>query len=188
MLSDAELIRQTNRTGRRAFPVVFALEDSRFLALRDQLVATFQRLRHSTAMATTIANINPVGLLLGVAATQQRPPRAPLHQRSHGSSLHGRRGERELMAQRAVLEPRAMVRSLMCDFQVELDPERFSPERFPTEWQRLGELARDGLVERVRGPKVPLLRVTPMGRWLVRTIAAVFDPDHRRQATGSRLV
>jgi oxygen-independent coproporphyrinogen-3 oxidase len=32
------------------------------------------------------------------------------------------------------------------------------------------------------------VRVTPQGRWLVRTIAAVFDPEQRRQASGSRLV
>jgi magnesium-protoporphyrin IX monomethyl ester (oxidative) cyclase len=46
---DAEVIRQTNRTARRAFPVVFAMEDSAFLGLRDQLVATFQQLRASAA-------------------------------------------------------------------------------------------------------------------------------------------
>ncbi|MFZ9752803.1 MAG: oxygen-independent coproporphyrinogen III oxidase [Cyanobium sp.] len=83
----------------------------------------------------------------------------------------------------AVLERRALIRSLMCDFQVELDPGRFA-----TEWEMLGELARDGLVERVPGPQAALVRVTPQGRWLVRTIAAVFDPEQRRQATGSRLV
>jgi oxygen-independent coproporphyrinogen-3 oxidase len=82
-----------------------------------------------------------------------------------------------------VLERRALIRALMCDFQAELDPGRFA-----TEWERLGELARDGLVELVAGPRAALVRVTPQGRWLVRTIAAVFDPEQRRQATGSRLV
>ncbi|EDY37667.1 magnesium-protoporphyrin IX monomethyl ester aerobic oxidative cyclase [Cyanobium sp. PCC 7001] len=41
---DAEVMRQTNRTARRAFPVVFQLEGSAYLALRDQLVATFRQL------------------------------------------------------------------------------------------------------------------------------------------------
>ncbi|SBO43650.1 magnesium-protoporphyrin IX monomethyl ester (oxidative) cyclase [Cyanobium sp. NIES-981] len=44
---DAEVMRQTNRTARRAFPVVFQLEGSAYLALRDQLVATFRQLRAS---------------------------------------------------------------------------------------------------------------------------------------------
>lgn len=35
---DADVIRQTNRTARRAFPVVFDLEHSDFLALRNRLV------------------------------------------------------------------------------------------------------------------------------------------------------
>ena len=44
---DAEVMRQTNRTARRAFPRVFDLENSQFLALRDQLVDTFRRLNNS---------------------------------------------------------------------------------------------------------------------------------------------
>ena len=41
---DAEVIRQTNRTARRAFPVVFALEDDRWFDLRDRMVALHRRL------------------------------------------------------------------------------------------------------------------------------------------------
>ncbi|MFN9628636.1 MAG: magnesium-protoporphyrin IX monomethyl ester (oxidative) cyclase [Cyanobacteriota bacterium] len=41
---DADVIRQTNRTARRAFPVVFALGPTYF-ALRDQLVETFRQIR-----------------------------------------------------------------------------------------------------------------------------------------------
>ena len=44
---DAEVMRQTNRTARRAFPVVFDLEESAFLALRDRLVTTFRELRQA---------------------------------------------------------------------------------------------------------------------------------------------
>ena len=41
---DTEVIRQTNRTARRAFPVVFALEDDRWFELRDRMVALHRRL------------------------------------------------------------------------------------------------------------------------------------------------
>jgi magnesium-protoporphyrin IX monomethyl ester (oxidative) cyclase len=46
---DAEVMRQTNRTARRAFPVVFELESSHYIALRDQLVDTFRLLKASAA-------------------------------------------------------------------------------------------------------------------------------------------
>ena len=42
---DAEVMRQTNRTARRAFPVVFSLENGTYFELRDQLVDTFRTLR-----------------------------------------------------------------------------------------------------------------------------------------------
>jgi magnesium-protoporphyrin IX monomethyl ester (oxidative) cyclase len=45
---DAEVMRQTNRTARRAFPLVFNLEDSNYIALRDQLVETFRQLKASS--------------------------------------------------------------------------------------------------------------------------------------------
>jgi len=32
------------------------------------------------------------------------------------------------------------------------------------------------------------VRVTTAGRWLIRTIAAVLDPNQRHQASGSRLI
>ena len=54
---DAEVMRQTNRTARRAFPVVFALETSRYLALRDQLVDTFRQLRASAEDAAGPARL-----------------------------------------------------------------------------------------------------------------------------------
>jgi magnesium-protoporphyrin IX monomethyl ester (oxidative) cyclase len=46
---DAEVMRQTNRTARRAFPAVFDLENSRYLELRDRLVATFRALKVAAA-------------------------------------------------------------------------------------------------------------------------------------------
>jgi hypothetical protein len=30
--------------------------------------------------------------------------------------------------------------------------------------------------------------VTPLGRWLLRTIAAVFDPQQQHSQSGSRLI
>ena len=43
---DAEVMRQTNRTARRAFPWVFDLEgSSRYLELRDQMVACHRSLQ-----------------------------------------------------------------------------------------------------------------------------------------------
>jgi magnesium-protoporphyrin IX monomethyl ester (oxidative) cyclase len=41
---DAEVMRQTNRTARRAFPAVFKLTPAYF-ALRDQLVVTFRAIK-----------------------------------------------------------------------------------------------------------------------------------------------
>jgi magnesium-protoporphyrin IX monomethyl ester (oxidative) cyclase len=41
---DAEVMRQTNRTARRAFPFVFTFEGIRYLKLRDQLVDTFRQM------------------------------------------------------------------------------------------------------------------------------------------------
>ena len=83
----------------------------------------------------------------------------------------------------AVLERRALIRAVMCDFQVELDLERFAPE-----WLALQELALDGLVELSEARGRGLAQVTLPGRWLIRTIAAVFDPEQARRASGSRLV
>jgi oxygen-independent coproporphyrinogen-3 oxidase len=73
---------------------------------------------------------------------------------------------------------------VMCQFQVELDLERFAQE-----WDDLQALAVDGLVELEHlGGGEGQIRVTSEGRWLIRTIAAVFDPQQRQQARGSRLV
>ncbi|MGB7564330.1 MAG: oxygen-independent coproporphyrinogen III oxidase, partial [Prochlorococcaceae cyanobacterium] len=83
----------------------------------------------------------------------------------------------------AVLERRALIKEVMCHFQVELDLERFA-----LEWQDLQTLEDDGLVRLEHQGSLGRLEVTTGGRWLIRTIAAVFDPGQRQQATGSRLV
>ncbi len=50
---DAEVMRQTNRTARRAFPYVFTLAGNRYQALRDQLVATFRQMQALGEQPTT---------------------------------------------------------------------------------------------------------------------------------------
>jgi oxygen-independent coproporphyrinogen-3 oxidase len=82
-----------------------------------------------------------------------------------------------------VLERRELIRELMCHFRVSVDP-----LRYPREWADLEALAEDGLVQLERSGDRGLVEVTEAGRWLIRTVAAVFDPSQRRQATGSRLI
>ena len=82
-----------------------------------------------------------------------------------------------------VLERRQMIRDVMCHV-----PVTFDRERFRDAWNDLQELAADGLVQLQDNGGQATAQVTPEGRWLIRTIAAVFDPEQRRQARGSRLV
>jgi oxygen-independent coproporphyrinogen-3 oxidase len=83
-----------------------------------------------------------------------------------------------------VLERRHLIQEVMCHFQATLNLQRFGQE-----WSDLQVLAADGLVELQReGEGHGVVRVTTEGRWLIRTIAAVFDPQQRLQARGSRLV
>ncbi len=82
-----------------------------------------------------------------------------------------------------VLERRALIKQVMCHFFVEVDRGRFS-----SEWVDFQELAKDGLVELQSNGDLGEVTVTTEGRWLIRTIAAVFDPQQRKQASGSRLV
>ncbi|MEY3928501.1 MAG: oxygen-independent coproporphyrinogen oxidase [Cyanobacteriota bacterium] len=83
-----------------------------------------------------------------------------------------------------VLERRELIRQVMCRFALELD----DLGRFEFEWQTLQGLAADGLVELSRQGQRGALQVTSSGRWLIRTIAAVFDPQQQRCASGSRLL
>lgn len=82
-----------------------------------------------------------------------------------------------------VLERRELIRQVMCQFAVVLDIQRFQEE-----WMLLQQLQADGLVELSSQQNQGRVQVTTEGRWLIRTIAAVFDPDQRRQASGSRLI
>jgi oxygen-independent coproporphyrinogen-3 oxidase len=82
-----------------------------------------------------------------------------------------------------VLERRKLIRQVMCEFAVALDLQRYA-----LEWQQLQELAADGLVELRQEQGIGWVTVTTEGRWLIRTIAAVFDPAQQLQASGSRLV
>lgn len=82
-----------------------------------------------------------------------------------------------------VLERRDLIRQVMCSFAVELDLQRFGAE-----WRRLQALERDGLVGLQRSGGLGQVLVTARGRWLIRTIAAVFDPQQVLRASGSRLL
>jgi oxygen-independent coproporphyrinogen-3 oxidase len=82
-----------------------------------------------------------------------------------------------------VLERRELIRQVMCTFSLELDLQRFGRE-----WQALQVLAADGLVELSAQGHTGRLTVSRSGRWLIRTIAAVFDPQQQRCANGSRLL
>ena len=82
-----------------------------------------------------------------------------------------------------VLERRELIKEVMCHFQVTLDLGRFDQE-----WRDLQALAIDGLVQLNERDGLGAVMVTTAGRWLIRTIAAVFDPQQRRRASGSRLV
>ena len=92
--------------------------------------------------------------------------------------------ERGLVVQDAeTLERRELIRQVMCEFAATIDLDHFSGE-----WQELQELAKDGLVKLETIGRLGLLTVTTSGRWLIRTIAAVFDPQQQQRASGSCLV
>lgn len=82
-----------------------------------------------------------------------------------------------------VLERRELIRHVMCRFAVEVDLQHFGAE-----WQRLQALERDGLVQLQQSGGRGQAQVTAQGRWLIRSIAAVFDPQQSRRASGSRLL
>lgn len=82
-----------------------------------------------------------------------------------------------------VLERRVLIRQVMCRFRADLPLPRYGQE-----WQQLQGLAADGLVRLAHQGERGLVEVTREGRWLISTIAAVFDPAQRLQASGSRLL
>ncbi|EAQ69348.1 oxygen-independent coproporphyrinogen III oxidase [Synechococcus sp. RS9909] len=83
-----------------------------------------------------------------------------------------------------VLQRRELIREVMCQFEVQLPPTGFEQEL--ADFKRL---ACDGLVCLSQGADGSItVRVTKDGRWLIRTIAAVLDPNQRHKASGSRLI
>jgi magnesium-protoporphyrin IX monomethyl ester (oxidative) cyclase len=54
---DADVMRRTNDTARRAFPAVFDLDNPRFLELRDQLVDTYRQLKASAAEGSGLGGV-----------------------------------------------------------------------------------------------------------------------------------
>jgi oxygen-independent coproporphyrinogen-3 oxidase len=82
-----------------------------------------------------------------------------------------------------LLERRSLIQAVMCQFRVAIDPERYA-----LEWAELQTLARDGLVRLSCADGLGVAEVTEQGRWLIRAVAAVFDPGQRQQASGSRLI
>jgi oxygen-independent coproporphyrinogen-3 oxidase len=88
-----------------------------------------------------------------------------------------------LVTEASVIERRELIREVMCHFRVELDLTRFQRE-----WGDLQILASDGLVRLSRHGARGEVQVTADGRWLIRTVASVFDPAQRQQASGSRLI
>ncbi len=82
-----------------------------------------------------------------------------------------------------VLERRRLIRDVMCRFET-----RFDPDRFALEWEQLRGLAADGLLRLEARDGLAHVAVSREGRWLLRSIAAVFDPRQRVAARGAELV
>ena len=74
---DAEVMRQTNRTARRAFPRVFDLEGSNYLELRDRLVDCYQQIKDSSAKGP-LGVLKQLGLKLRFAVLLLRQFAQPM--------------------------------------------------------------------------------------------------------------
>ena len=71
---------------------------------------------------------------------------------------------------------------LMCRFAVDFtDLGVDAPEVFVNEWPHLQAMEDDGLLKLSRNG----VEVTDWGRWLIRVVAAVFDPDTAAEGSGS---
>jgi oxygen-independent coproporphyrinogen-3 oxidase len=159
-------------------------------ALRDDSLAVAARLGqlHRNFQGYTTGGELDL-LAIGPTAISQFPQLFTQNQRDlkayYGDLAAGRLPVERGLAVRnpEVLERRQLIRTLMCAFRVEVPLDRYREE-----WQQLQTLAADGLVvlqeHRGRGS----VQVSASGRWLIRTIAAVFDPEQRRCASGSRLL
>ena len=85
-LFDAEVMRQTNRTARRAFPWVFDLEQSRFIALRDQIVDTFRAIKAAGAAGQPLRKL---GLQLRFAGLLLRQFSQPMQRAAQDATVAG---------------------------------------------------------------------------------------------------
>ncbi len=90
---------------------------------------------------------------------------------------------------REVLLRRRIIQQLMANFRIDFDDLEGEaaldgPRCFAGEWRELEALAADGLLRLERNG----FSVTMEGRWLIRLIAAVFDPQQRESPSGSRLI
>ncbi|MFN5466021.1 MAG: hypothetical protein ACK40D_08285 [Cyanobacteriota bacterium] len=82
-----------------------------------------------------------------------------------------------------LLDRRRLIQNVMCRFQTKL-----ALARYAKEWRCLQNLAADGLVRLQENEGMGHMEVCPDGRWLLRTIAAVFDPQQQRQPHGARIL
>jgi len=84
-----------------------------------------------------------------------------------------------------VLLRRHIILGLMCNFAIDFDSIAIDAEKlFKDEWKQLSTLEAEGLLTLGSNN----VSVNERGRWLVRVIAAVFDPDTQQKPSGSRLV
>ncbi len=170
----------------------FALKsDSLALAARQR------RLHRNFQGYTTGGELDLLGI--GVTAISQFPTLFSQNQRDLGTYLRSlEAGELPVQRGLVVRDPelllrRRIIQDLMCAFRVDFDGVEDDLEpgrpidgrrRFAHEWRDLEAMQADGLLRLEPNG----LTVTHEGRWLIRTIAAVFDPQQRQQACGSRLI
>jgi magnesium-protoporphyrin IX monomethyl ester (oxidative) cyclase len=77
---DAEVMRQTNRTASRAFPWVFELEGSNYLALRDRIVDTFRQMKQAGGLEKLGLNLRFAALLLRQFSQPMRATQAGMQE------------------------------------------------------------------------------------------------------------
>jgi len=84
-----------------------------------------------------------------------------------------------------VILRRHIIQELMCHFAVDfITMSVDGASIFPKEWAICGDLEAEGLLNL----HCNSITVTERGRWLIRVIAAVFDPDIQEKASGSRVI
>jgi oxygen-independent coproporphyrinogen-3 oxidase len=84
-----------------------------------------------------------------------------------------------------VILRRQIIQELMYHFAVDFTTMAVDGASiFPKEWAICGDLEAEGLLNR----HCNSITVTERGRWLIRVISAVFDPDNKEKASGSRVI